>query len=74
MADTKFYLTSCIAKRYASLEIACGRCGHKIVADGPKISEMFPRPISLEIAPHRLRCKACGKRTPRLTVIRKPPR
>lgn len=74
MAEDRFRLTSCISKRYASLEIVCCNCGHKKVADFMKVREMFPTPIALDKLHYRLRCSRCGVRRARFTVIRRPER
>jgi len=73
MADTTIRLTSDLAKRYASLRIHCTRCGHERIASPENLAEMFPKPMQLEWARFRLRCAACGGRSPLIEILDKPP-
>lgn len=73
MADTTIRVTSDFARHYASAQIHCTRCGHKLIASPEKLAEMFPVPMQLGMARYRLRCIACGGRMPEIEVLEKPP-
>ena len=74
MADHRISTTACFARFHASARISCGRCGHSLVASGANLARMFPKPMLVESARYRLRCRACGGRAPEIDILRKPPR
>ena len=74
MADHRISTTACLAKHHASARISCGRCGHSLVVSAADLARMFPRPLLLDAARFRLRCRACGGRGPEIDIVRKPDR
>src|SRR5688572_9832072 len=74
MTDHRISTTACLAKHFAKARISCGRCGHSLIASAADLTRMFPRPLLLEAARFRLRCRACGARAPEIEILRKPPR
>jgi DNA-directed RNA polymerase subunit RPC12/RpoP len=74
MADARITTTIGFAAGKANAEIVCGKCGHTVVIKGGDFARMFSKPVPLEWARYRLKCKSCRSKAAMVTPVYEAPR